>query len=520
MTSTSPTVSAIDTYQIKCAANPLAPRLIQFTPWELRFLSVNYIQKGLLYAKPPHLSFEEIFELLKDSLEETLHHFYPFSGRLKVTCDGEATSVELELVPGSDGAEIIQAVAERVTVADVASYYSQDSPEVLKELFPLDGAVTELSDGVFVGCALNVMVADGTSIWHFWNSWAEIARAKAAGIEYVLSQPPVHEKFFIDGFGDPPIKLPFSSPTQFIERSVSPPIRERLFHFSPESIARLKARANQECAEVETGIILKFPLTLINFCHTLCTYLGEPPRLLAGSNRALQYATVAKSHFKLLGSILGTPKAAENAILYSYTQHINGFAAMIDEETANKISKLQGVVSVFPSKAYQLHTTRSWEFLGLESDGYVNSNSLWKKAGYGKDTIIGNLDTAGWGGHPYTMGYALTMTGGAGDPEPGRCRRTDGKKYCDQKNQGGEGYVTHKFSNANADKDLFSLLECFTSIAQEIKWKDVLNLNSWVVRDYYRLVSSVNSLEPQIQRLSDEQGKGNSERAATAKGKQ
>lgn len=27
------------------------------------------------------------------------------------------------------------------------------------------------------------------------------------------------------------------------------------------------------------------------------------------------------------------------------------------------------------------------------------------------------------------MGYALTMTGGAGDPEPGRCRRTDGKKW-------------------------------------------------------------------------------------------
>src|ERR1035438_4696226 len=83
--------------------------------------------------------------------------------------------------------------------------------------------VTELSDGVFLGCALNVMVADGTSIWHFWNSWAEIARAKAAAIEYVLSRPPVHEKFFMDGFGNPPIKLPFSSPTQFIERFVSPP---------------------------------------------------------------------------------------------------------------------------------------------------------------------------------------------------------------------------------------------------------------------------------------------------------
>ncbi|XP_078156909.1 preprotein translocase SecA family protein isoform X2 [Carex rostrata] len=45
----------------------------------------------------------------------------------------------------------------------------------------------------------------------------------------------------------------------------------------------------------------------------------------------------------------------------------------------------------------------------------------------------------------------------------------------------------------------------FLPSPKEIKWKDVLNLNSWVVRDYYRLVSSVNSLEPQIQRLSDEQ---------------
>lgn len=91
------------------------------------------------------------------------------------------------------------------------------------------------------------MIADGTSIWHFMNSWAEIARAKAAGREYVLSRPPVHEKFFFKGLGDPPIKLPIPSLTQFIERFVSPPLREKLFHFSPESIAKLKARANREC---------------------------------------------------------------------------------------------------------------------------------------------------------------------------------------------------------------------------------------------------------------------------------
>lgn len=41
------------------------------------------------------------------------------------------------------------------------------------------------------------------------------------------------------------------------------------------------------------------------------------------------------------------------------------------------------------------------------------------------------------------------------------------------------------------------------------KWRDLWSLNNWVVRDYYRLVDSVNALETYIQRLSDEQVKCN-----------
>ena len=37
------------------------------------------------------------------------------------------------------------------------------------------------------------------------------------------------------------------------------------------------------------------------------------------------------------------------------------------------------------------------------------------------------------------------------------------------------------------------------------KWSDVTSLNYWVVKDYYRLVDSVNALEPRIQSLSDDQ---------------
>lgn len=51
------------------------------------------------------------------------------------------------------------------------------------------------------------------------------------------------------------------------------------------------------------------------------------------------------------------------------------------------------VVSVSLNKMHQLHTTRSWEFLGVERNEIIPKESIWEKARYGEDTIIGNLDT-------------------------------------------------------------------------------------------------------------------------------
>uniref|UniRef100_A0A7N2M874 Uncharacterized protein n=1 Tax=Quercus lobata TaxID=97700 RepID=A0A7N2M874_QUELO len=103
---------------------------------------------------------------------------------------------------------------------------------------------------------------------------------------------------------------------------------------------------------------------------------------------------VTNSHYGLLGSILGSNDKAKEAIFYSYTRHINGFAAILNEEEAALISKHPNVVSVFLNKGRRLHTTRSWDFLGLERDGVVPLGSIWQKARFGEDTIIGNLDTA------------------------------------------------------------------------------------------------------------------------------
>lgn len=52
---------------------------------------------------------------------------------------------------------------------------------------------------------------------------------------------------------------------------------------------------------------------------------------------------------------------------------------------------MEGVVSVFESRMLELHTTRSWDFMGLtlDHDAAVPSFPLI----YGNDVIVGILDT-------------------------------------------------------------------------------------------------------------------------------
>ncbi|KAJ3692099.1 hypothetical protein LUZ60_012449 [Juncus effusus] len=257
MSSPSPVIRIIETYIITPKPNPAASRQLHLTVWDLPMLSPHYIQKGLLFANPRDSSLNQVIERLKNSLEEALYHFYPLSGQMRlVTVDGGLTC-HIEI---GHGAELVHAKADGITIADVAETDGLDLPDFLKGFFRLDLAVnfdgctnplldvqvTELDDGFFVGCAFNHAIGDGTSFWEFFSAWAEICRAKVGQELVVLSKPPVHDRFFLQGYVGPPIKLPYSSPDQFVVRFKPPPLRERMFHFSSESLAKLKARANEE----------------------------------------------------------------------------------------------------------------------------------------------------------------------------------------------------------------------------------------------------------------------------------
>ncbi|OVA15854.1 Transferase [Macleaya cordata] len=233
---------------------------IDLTVWDLMLLPHQYMQRGLLFTNPKcNKQFEQketnMINHLKNSLSRTLDHFFPLAGRLAITKhDDGTTSVYINC--NSAGAEFIHAVAD-LTVADilVPTYV----PHVVWSFFSLKGVinhegrsqpllsvqVTELIDGIFIGCSINHSVCDGTSFWHFLNSLSEISR----GISDYVSRPPFLKRWFPKDT-DYPIHLPFSIDDEHFEeryRYTPPPSFEvRIFHFTQENIARLKAKANSE----------------------------------------------------------------------------------------------------------------------------------------------------------------------------------------------------------------------------------------------------------------------------------
>nr|XP_051206168.1 subtilisin-like protease SBT3.9 [Lolium perenne] len=107
-------------------------------------------------------------------------------------------------------------------------------------------------------------------------------------------------------------------------------------------------------------------------------------------------SVVTSSHHDLLTSLHGSKDEALKSIVYSYKHGFSGFAAMLTESQAEALAKFPDVVSVKPNTFHKLHTTRSWDFLGLEYNQPPQQPGLLQKAKYGEDVIIGVIDSGIW----------------------------------------------------------------------------------------------------------------------------
>ncbi|XP_055817041.1 CO(2)-response secreted protease-like isoform X2 [Solanum dulcamara] len=79
-------------------------------------------------------------------------------------------------------------------------------------------------------------------------------------------------------------------------------------------------------------------------------------------------------------------------VKYSYHHAYRGFCALLTKQEATLLSGYEEVVSVFPDPILELHTTRSWDFLG----SYYSTYNYNYHASSNYDVIIGVIDTGIW----------------------------------------------------------------------------------------------------------------------------
>ncbi|KAF9601079.1 hypothetical protein IFM89_016052 [Coptis chinensis] len=186
-------VQYISTYRVRPLNSNKESGKIPLTPWDLTLLPVQYIQKGILFLKPQSRQTKEeqafLVDQLKKSLAPTLDFFFPLAGRLAMEKHKD-DSISFFIKCNDQGASLVHAPAE-VLVSDILDPVYV--PPVVYRFFPINYAtnydglrlpllsiqVTFLIDGIFIGCTMNHSVCDGSSFWHFMNSWSAVTRGKA-----------------------------------------------------------------------------------------------------------------------------------------------------------------------------------------------------------------------------------------------------------------------------------------------------------------------------------------------------
>ncbi|CAL0317527.1 unnamed protein product [Lupinus luteus] len=156
-------------------------------------------------------------------------------------------------------------------------------------------------------------------------------------------------------------------------------------------------------------------------------YMGSLPK---------ETYSLQSHHVNMLQEVVGDDFAT-NLLVTSYKRSFNGFAAKLTAKEVENIREMKGVISVFESKKLELHTTRSWDFLGLQEK--VKESSPIES-----DMIIGVFDSGIW---PESDSFSDEGFG----PPPKKWRGTcAGGDYfnCNNKIIGARYYRKHKKDSA------------------------------------------------------------------------
>ena len=201
---------------------------------------------------------DTIVDHLKATLSEALDIFYPLAGHLAMSEDSLAGTATYYIDCRANGATFVHATAEGVSIADLVGPVEVPR-KILAPFYPMNGTqnyditgvskpllvvqATEIADGVVLGFTASHVAIDATSFWHFLRAWSHVARR--GGRDAVPPPPPVFERReLFEGIFELPLRIPNNPSVAAQTKKELDTVRSRIFEFSKETIAKLKAKAN------------------------------------------------------------------------------------------------------------------------------------------------------------------------------------------------------------------------------------------------------------------------------------
>ncbi|KAB2010907.1 hypothetical protein ERO13_D10G238008v2, partial [Gossypium hirsutum] len=158
------------------------------------------------------------------------------------------------------------------------------------------------------------------------------------------------------------------------------------------ALSTAKSSSKNSTMAAQTSPLARLSLIIFTLSMFMwCSYGSSDKRqvyIVYMGNLPKGKVSTTSLHTSMLHEVLPSSTVGSEVLLYSYHRSFNGFAAKLTKDEAAKLREKDGVVSVFRSQKKQLHTTRSWDFMGF--------NKKVKRSIIESDIIVGMLDTGIW----------------------------------------------------------------------------------------------------------------------------
>lgn len=132
--------------------------------------------------------------------------------------------------------------------------------------------------------------------------------------------------------------------------------------------------------------------------HSSCLTMSAAKRTyIVQMNNHQKPTSYITHHEWYADSLQSLASTTPDAILYTYTNAYHGFSASLDPDQVEALRQSDSVLGVYEDTVYQLHTTRTPEFLGIENElGLWSGHTPQQLNAAAHDVIIGVLDTGVW----------------------------------------------------------------------------------------------------------------------------